>query len=106
MTRVWDVDTGELQATLSGHEGKVYSVVFSPDGKRIATASQDRTIGVWDAETGYLFLRLRGHQREVLAVAFSRDGRRIISASEDGTVRVWESELSSALGMWRGLREP
>ncbi|KIM32662.1 hypothetical protein M408DRAFT_41207, partial [Serendipita vermifera MAFF 305830] len=66
------------QNVLVGHEGSVYSVCFSLDGKRIASGSADTTIRVWDAETGEVVARpLEGHSDWVRSVAFSPDGRRI-----------------------------
>ena len=46
---------------LNGHDGPVYSVAFSPDGRRVATAADDRTARIWDVETGRELHRLIGH---------------------------------------------
>jgi hypothetical protein len=66
-------------------------VAFSPDNKRIASASEDMSVKLWDAETGEEVLTLKGHAHAVCGVAFSPDGSRIASASLDGTVRVWDA---------------
>jgi WD40 repeat protein len=71
------------------HEAFVWQAVFSPDGRRIATASTDGIARVWSAEAPGEPLLLRGHDGHVVTVAFSPDGRRLVTASTDGTARVW-----------------
>jgi len=70
----------------------VYGVAFSPDGKRIVTASADKTARVWDAESGKELRKLEGHTEGALCVAFSPDGKRIVTTSVDDTARVWDAD--------------
>jgi hypothetical protein len=77
--------------TLKGHAGRVSSVAFSADGRRIASGSMDGTVKVWDVATGHDKLTLKGHTDMVTSVAFSADGWRIVSGSWDSTVKVWDA---------------
>jgi WD40 repeat protein len=78
------------QNRLQGHQDVVQSISFSPDGRRIATASFDNTVKLWRRD-GSLFKTLEGHTRTVMSVSFSPDGKMIASGSLDGTVRLWDS---------------
>jgi WD40 repeat protein/serine/threonine protein kinase len=93
--RLWDVRTGETRGVLRGHLNQVNHFGWSPEGKRLVTASDDRTVRVWDVESGESRV-LQGHTDGVVQVAFSPDGRRVASASKDGTVRLWPDDLPLA----------
>ncbi|KAI9769039.1 MAG: hypothetical protein M1839_003802 [Geoglossum umbratile] len=81
--------------TLEGHSDQVQSVAFSPDGKRLASGSHDRTLMLWDAETGAVQSTLKGHSDQVQSVAFSPDGKRLASGSDDHTVMLWDAETGA-----------
>jgi WD40 repeat protein len=76
--------------TLEGHSDFVRSVVFSPDGTKLASGSADGTVRVWDMATGQVEHTLEGHSDWVWSVAFAPDGSKLASGSDDRTVRVWD----------------
>ena len=89
IVRLLSVATGKRLQTLTGHEGWVRSVSFSPDGQTVATASADSTARLWDVTTGKQLQTLKGHQSRVYSVSFSPDGQTVATASDDSTVRLW-----------------
>ena len=81
---LWDVASGK------GHTGSVYSVVFSSDGKTLASGSADNTIRLWDVKTQKHIYTLTGHNGEIKGLAFTQDGSKLVSGSADGTLLVWK----------------
>jgi hypothetical protein len=80
------------QQTFLGHTNYVTSVAFSPDGQRLVSGSQDKTLKVWDAQTGRDALTLKGHTGWVWSVAFSPDGKRLVSGGDDDTLKLWDAQ--------------
>ena len=92
-----DDTTVRLLKTLTGHTDRIRSVCFSPDGKTIASGSNDDTIQLWDAITGKPSKTLIGHEGSVMSVCFSPDGKTIASGSGDKTVRLWDANTGNHL---------
>jgi len=96
---------GTTLYTYRGHSDIVYDVAWSPDGKQIASASDDKTVQVWNATTGSTIFTYRGHTGKAHAVAWSPDGQYIASASDDNndkTVQVWNATTGSTIFTYRG----
>ncbi|MCX7914338.1 MAG: PDZ domain-containing protein, partial [Thermodesulfovibrionales bacterium] len=91
------VATPKLLKILSGHSESVYSCVFSPDGKHLASGGQDKKVILWDVETGKVFTSLEGHTKWIIAVIFSPDGKLLATRSGDETVKIWDVKTGKEL---------
>jgi WD40 repeat protein len=89
--RLWALDRLDAAPiVLRGHEDWVGSVVFSKDGRTLATGSWDGTMRLWDLERlGAAPIVLRAHEDRVNALALDPDGRSLVTGSRDATARVW-----------------
>jgi WD40 repeat protein len=91
---VWNAQNGQLELTLKVRRrtDRVECVAFSPDGKRLATASGDEIVSIWDVQTGQDTLTLERDTGAGKSVAFSPDGRHLASAVRGKTVIVWDAQ--------------
>jgi WD40 repeat protein len=82
----------------------VNSIAYSPDGKTIISASDDKTLRLWDLEGNKPHIIFQGHENSVTSVAFSPDSKMIVSGSQDNTVRLWNFQ-GNQLQVFRGHEE-
>ncbi len=100
--KLWDVAQGKQKGTLPGHESTVWSVTFDRQGKRLATASFDKTVKIWDAQAMKEIATLKGHSNWVTCVAFSPSGSVAVTGSEDTTAKVWDASSGAEKATLKG----
>ncbi|ODQ64640.1 WD40 repeat-like protein, partial [Nadsonia fulvescens var. elongata DSM 6958] len=87
---VWEWQSESYILKQQGHFDSMNSLVYSPDGTRVVTASDDGKIKVWDALSGFCIVTFTEHSAGVTALEFSKKGNVLFSASLDGSVRAWD----------------
>ncbi len=95
---------GTRLLTYQGHTDTVHAVAWSPNGTRIASGSDDKTVQIWDASDGRLFRTYTDHTATVYAVIWSPDGARIASGSDDKTIQIWDAYSGHLLYSYTGHR--
>ena len=102
----WDAQDGRrLGPPLRGHEGEIGALVFSPDGRTLASVGWGNGwLGVWDVAGRRERGRLRGHHGAVFKAAFSPDGNTIATCGSDETVRLWNLASLQEVAVLRGHR--
>jgi WD40 repeat protein len=103
--RLWEAQSGREIRALTGHHSTVWSVAFSPNGKNLASGSDDKTVRLWQVKSGREVRALMGHQNRVKSVAFNPDGKSLASGSDDGTIRLWNVANGRCLAVLLPLPE-
>ena len=100
--RLWNVATGHQIGQPLGHTQEIHSVVFSPDGKILASGGGSRsgagTVRLWDVATGRQIATPLTDTNWISSVAFSPDGKILASGGADGTVRLWDVAAHRQIG--------
>ncbi len=84
------------------HGQEINDAAFSPDGRRLATASKDRIVKIWDMENGHELVTYAGHSDHVRSVAFSPDGKLIASAGAEPDIKLWDPETGKDVRTIKG----
>jgi len=93
----WDTTTGQQLGAIKGHGKGVTAVVFSRDGKLLASSSTDNTIKIWDVASKRELRTLVGHTANIESMDFSPDGRLLASASDEGSTFLWDTNTGEHL---------
>jgi len=93
-----DVATGVAVRRMQGDGLRATCAAFSPDGKTLATAGEDRAVHLWETVTGKRRGIHAGHDGRIRFVTFSQDGRRLASGGDDHTVLIWDLTDGAAKG--------
>ncbi|MDT9233670.1 MULTISPECIES: serine/threonine-protein kinase [Limnospira] len=91
-----------LGQTLTGHTARVLTVAITPDGKTLASGSDDNTVRLWSLQTFEHLSTLTGHGGAINSIAISPDGRVIASGSRDNTVKLWDLHSKQEIATLKG----
>ncbi len=92
----------KLLRTLEGHQGRVFSTAFDPQGGTLASGGRDNTVKLWEVCSGKLLRTFKGHENWVASVAFDPRGGTLASGSHDNTVKLWEARSGKLLRTLEG----
>lgn len=99
---LWEIPDGKLQFWLKGHTDKVNALAFTPNGRMLASGSDDGTIRIWDASTGTEMLTLSSDKPRTLT--FSVDGKILASRNRNATITLWDIGTGKQLNSFEGVK--
>jgi serine/threonine protein kinase len=103
VVQLWDLASGGERRRLKGHEDSVCCLAISPEGRRVAGGSADKTIRIWALnQPGTPSICLKGHTAQVSSVLFTQSGDGLLSGSHDGVVRLWDAHSGAVKGTVNG----
>jgi WD40 repeat protein len=101
MVQVWNLKSGKLESEMKGHAGVIFSVDFSPDGRRLVSADQHGVVKVWDVSTGTARLSRErdepAKQLQFMGMVFSPDGQRLAAGSNSSAVTIFDATTGEKL---------
>ena len=99
---IWSLETSPGGMIFSADDQPIRKASFSPDGKRVVTASNDSTARIWDTASGKTLLILNGHTAAVTDAVFSPDGKLILTGSDDTFAILWDASTGAELRRFEG----
>jgi WD40 repeat protein len=100
--RVWDTASGEVEHILRGHTGKISVLVRSPDGRTLASGSDDGSARLWPTDWSGEPLVLAGHGKEIQTMSFDASGQRLLTTCSDHLARIWDTRDGQLLHVLEG----
>lgn len=88
---LWDPERSQPLTRMTGHQGVIFHIAFSPDGSMIASCGADKSVKLWNAVDGKFITTFRGHVGSVYHVSWSLDSRMLVSGSRDSTLKLWSA---------------
>src|SRR5262249_32674452 len=100
-------ENGKEVRKFEGHNGWVWKVAFSPDGKKIASAGcNDYSFRIWETDTGKaLVVGEKAHKGFVVGLAFSPNGKHLLTSGRDLTIKLWEVETGKLVKTYTGMTD-
>jgi WD40 repeat protein len=100
--QLFDANNGKLLTSFIGHSDDVNSTVFSPDGKKMLTASDDKTARLWDVTNGKMLIQYGGISGSLYTAMVDSNATRVLTASSDGYARLWDLHKGKLLNSFGG----
>ncbi|MBE2282304.1 MAG: TIR domain-containing protein [Prosthecobacter sp.] len=100
--RLWDIETGQMRKTFTGHTQAIWSVLWSRDGKHIFSGGMDSIIRLWDTATGKCIRSFDKDIGSIRGMSLSSDDSVVLSVSEDSDVRIWDVQTGRRLNLLKG----